>query len=101
ELQRLSAVYEKYQTIPNVKKEAVEECRDNTAGSLRELATTWHKEAQKTGVKETYDLAQYLYKEYIKGFPQEKDIYPMTFYYGELLFKLERFCDAAPVYTEV
>ena len=101
ELQRLSAVWEKYQGMKDVKPAQVEECRDNTAGSLRELATTWHKEAQKTGVKETYDLAQYLYKEYIHRFPKEKDIYPMTFYYGELLYKLEKFCDAAPIYTQV
>ena len=76
--------------MKDVKQEQIDECRDNTGGSLRELATTWHKEAQKTGVKETYDLAQYLYKEYLKQFPKEKDIYPMTFYYGELLFKLEQ-----------
>ena len=101
ELQRLSAVWDKYQGMKDVKQEAVDECRDNTGGSLRELATTWHKEAQKTGVKETYDLAQYLYKEYLKQFPKERDVYPMTFYYGELLFKLERFCDSAPIYTAV
>ncbi len=101
ELERLSAVLEKFKTMAGVKREAVEECRDNTAGSLRELATTWHKEAQKTNVKETYALAQSLYKEYITKFPEEKDVYPMTFYYGELLFKLEKFCDSAPVYTNV
>ena len=101
ELQRLSAVYERTVGMPGVKKEIVDECRDNTSGSLRELATTWHKEAQKTGVKETYDLAQYLYREYLKNFPKEKDIYDMTFYYGELLFKLEKFCDAAPIYTDI
>ncbi|MSP59380.1 MAG: tetratricopeptide repeat protein [Myxococcales bacterium] len=101
ELERLAAVYDKYKGMDGVKKEALEECRDNTAGSLRELATTWHKEAQKTNVKETYALAQSLYREYIEKFPKEKDVYPMTFYYGELLFKLERFCESAPVYTSV
>ncbi len=101
ELERLAAVFEKFKSMEGVKKEAVEECRDNTAGSLRELATTWHKEAQKTNVKETYALAQSLYREYLAKFPKEKDVYPMTFYYGELLFKLEKFCDAAPVYTNV
>ncbi len=107
ELERLAAVYEKFKGMDGVKKEALEECRDNTAGSLRELATTWHKEAQKTNVKETYSLAQSLYKEYIDKFPQEKDVYNMTFYYGELLFKLgslgdqKKYCEAAPVYTRV
>jgi TolA-binding protein len=101
ELQRLSALYEKYSTLPGVRKDQVDECRENTSGMLRELATTWHKEAQQTNVKETYDLAHYLYKEYINRFPMEKDIYPMTYYYGELLWKLERYCDAAPIYTNV
>lgn len=112
ELQRLSAVWEKYQTMPNVKPQQLEECRDDTAGSLRELATTWHKEAQKTKDMATYESAQSLYKEYLKEFPKEKDAYVMTFYYGELLFRLgslvpedqgglQKFCDAAPVYAKV
>lgn len=101
ELQRLAAVYDKYKTIEGVKREAVEECRDNTTGMLRELATTWHKEAQKTNNKDTYNLAQALYKEYRERFPQEKDNYAMSFYYAELQFKLERYCDAAPLYTDV
>ena len=73
----------------------------------RELATVWHKEAQKTNNNDTYALAQYLYKEYLTRFPKEKDVYQMTFYYGELLFKLgsngdnRSYCNAAPVYTKV
>ncbi len=39
----------------------------------RELATIWHKEAQKTNNNDTYALAQYLYKEYLTRFPKEKD----------------------------
>ena len=75
--------------------------------TLRELATVWHKEAQKTNNKDTYALAQYLYKEYLTRFPKEKDVYQMTFYYAELLFKLgsngdnQQYCDAAPIYTKV
>src|SRR5262249_1629281 len=40
-------------------------------------------------------------------FPKEKDAYIMTWYYSELLFKLgtngdnQKFCEAAPVYTQV
>src|SRR5262249_30269333 len=40
-------------------------------------------------------------------FPKEKDIYQMTYYYGELLFKLgsngdnNRYCEAGPIYTKV
>jgi len=110
ELQRLSAVYEQFSDRKDVKKESIDECRDNTAGMLRELATVWHKEAQKTGVMDTYANASDLYKEYIRRFPKEKDSYLMHFWYAELLFKLGSldntaashwYCDAAPIYTDV
>ncbi len=111
ELQRLSAVYEQFRERKDLpKKELLDECRDNTAGMLRELATVWHKEAQKTNVMATYENASDLYKEYIRRFPKEKDSYLMHFWYAELLFKLgsldntpasKWYCDAAPIYTEV
>ena len=75
ELQRLGAVYEKVKDAKGLKKEQLDECRDNTANTLRELATVWHKEAQKTNNNDTYALAQYLYKEYLTRFPKEKDVY--------------------------
>src|SRR4029434_3127680 len=90
-----------------IKKDQLDECRDNTANTLRELATVWHKEAQKTNNNDTYSLAQYLYKEYLNKFPSEKDAYVMTFYYAELLFKLgmngenQKYCEAAPIYSKV
>ena len=49
--------------------------RQRRANTLRELATVWHKEAQKTNNNDTYALAQYLYKEYLTRFPKEKDVY--------------------------
>lgn len=110
ELQRLSAVYEKTSEMKDIKKETLDECRDNTAGMLRELATVWHKEAQKTGVMDTYANASDLYKEYIRRFPKEKDSYLMHYWYAELLFKLGSldttpashwYCDAGPIYTDV
>lgn len=110
ELQRLSAVYERTVGMTGVKKEVVDECRDNTANTLRELATVWHKEAQKTGVPETYANAGDLYKEYLRRFPKERDAYIMTYYYAELLWALgvkdnntssHWYCDAAPIFSDV
>jgi len=108
EVQRLAAVYESFKADPPEKKEALTECRLATGGILRELATIWHKEAQKTQNNETYDLAQYLYREYLERFPNEKDSYLMRFYYAELLFKLgevfgktEYWEGAAGQYTKV
>jgi tetratricopeptide (TPR) repeat protein len=101
EAQRLATVYNESKSIPGVTKNALAECRGNAAAVLRELATTWHREAQKTQNMDTYALAQYLYKEYIDNFPKEKDAYLMTYYYAELLYKLERWPEAAEVYTRV
>jgi TolA-binding protein len=90
EMQRLSAVYELFKggKAKGANENTIAECRNNTADTLRELATVWHREAQKTRNPETYALAQYLYKEYVERFPKEKDAYEMNWYYGELLFKL-------------
>src|SRR5206468_2525089 len=105
--QRLAAVYDKFKDDKKLKAEQLEECKDNTANTLRELATVWHKEAQKTNDNNTYALAHYLYKEYLSKFPKEKDAYVMTWYYSELLFKLgtngdnQKFCEAGPEYTKV
>jgi len=88
EVQRMAAIYEAFKAKPPEKKEALEECRAATGGILREMATIWHKEAQKTQNNETYELAQYLYREYLDRFPNEKDTYQMRFYYAELLYRL-------------
>jgi TolA-binding protein len=90
EMQRLSAVYDRFGRGEQkaAKPNEVAECKNNTADTLHELATVWHREAQKTRNTETYALAQYLYKEYVDKFPKEKDAYDMNWYYGELLFRL-------------
>lgn len=101
ETKRLAAVYSLQKKRGGVRKTALMECRENAAAVLRELATTWHREAQKTQNQDTYGLAQYLYKEYIDTFPKEKDAYVMSFYYAELLFKLEKWDQSADAYTHV
>ena len=98
---RLAAIYHAVKKRGGVKKTALAECRQNSSGVLRELATTWHREAQKTQNIETYALAQQLYKEYLKNFPKEKDAYEMTYYLAELLYKLKRWEESAEVYTKV
>jgi len=101
EAKRLAAVYTAMKGHGGIKKTALAECRSNASGVLRELATTWHREAQKTMNMDTYALAQYLYKEYLDNFPREKDAYTMSFYYSELLYKLEKWQPAAEAYTQV
>jgi tetratricopeptide (TPR) repeat protein len=101
EARRLGAVYQLVAKRGKLRKTALAECRSNASGILRELATTWHQEAQKTQNNATYALAQILYKEYLDRFPNEKDAYVMSFYVAELLFKLEKWMQAAEAYTRV
>jgi len=108
EVERLAAVYAKLRGVRGVPADAVAECREHTADTLRELATVWHKEAQQTGVQSTFELAGALYKTYLNQFHDQKDRYSLLFYYGELLYRLAgfdgqsgRYCEAAPVYSEV
>ena len=101
EARRLGAVYLAVKKRGGMRKTALAECRQNSSGVLRELATTWHREAQKTQNNETYAMAMLLYREYLATFPSEKDAYEMTYYYAELLFKLKRWEPAAEVYTKV
>ncbi|MCB9555094.1 MAG: tetratricopeptide repeat protein [Deltaproteobacteria bacterium] len=101
EVKRLASVYSLLKTRPDMRKTALAECENNASGLLRELATTWHREAQKTQNADTYALAQYLYREYLDHFPKARDAYVMSFYYAELLFKLEKWQQAADAYTHV
>ena len=101
ESRRLAAIYHLLRKSPKAKKSQVAECRENASGVLRELATTWHREAQKTQNVATYALAEQLYKEYLTNFPDVPDAYTMSFYYAELLFKLKRWEPAAAAYSKV
>jgi tetratricopeptide (TPR) repeat protein len=101
EAKRLAQVFLAVKKRGDLKASALAECQSNASGVLRELATTWHREAQKTQNNDTYALAHYLYKEYLDSFPHEKDAYVMSYYYAELLFKLEKWTEAADAYTKV
>jgi len=76
-------------------------CAAATAGVLRELATTWHRECQVTRNLETCRLARHLYAAFLERFPRSKGAYQMAFYHAELLYKLEDWPAAATAYTRV
>jgi tetratricopeptide (TPR) repeat protein len=100
EIERMGAVYDKVVEM-KLKKDQMEECRNAFHDTSKELALIWHKEAQKTKNADTYQLVQYVYREFLKHFPDDKDSYDMNFYFGELLWTLERWKDAAEQYTKV
>src|SRR5450432_564467 len=101
EIERLGAVYDKVGEMKGIKKDQLEECRNTFHDTTKELALIWHKEAQKTKNSDTYALDKYVYKVFLDHFPKDKDAYEMGYYYGELLWTLENWKDAAEQYTKV
>lgn len=68
---------------------------------VQEWTTQYHREAQKTKNDDIYAMAFFLYKNYLETFPESKDVYTMTFFYGELLYKLQQWEEAAAAYERV
>src|SRR5450432_2757816 len=101
EIERMGAVYDKVSSMKGLKKDQMEECKNAFHDTSKELALIWHKEAQKTKNSDTYALDKYVYKVFLDHFPKDKDAYDMSFYYGELLWTLENWKDAAEQYTKV
>ncbi len=81
-------------------KEALEEARDFAERTLRTLAVEWHSEAKKTRDDATFYYAYEMYSDYVTLFPDTKYAYDMHFYFGELLFYLEKYQEAAEQYEK-
>lgn len=70
------------------KKNVKKTCRDNALATIKQMATVWHDEAEKTKLERTYQLAQNAYQVFIDTFPGDKDGYELQYYYAELLWAL-------------
>ena len=68
---------------------------------LRRWAVTYHREAQKTKTADIYAMAYFLYKYYLEAFQNSPKEYEMVFFYGELLYKLQKWEEAAAAYDRV
>lgn len=68
---------------------------------IRSWAVTYHREAQKTKNPDLYAMAYFLYREYLQTFDNPEHHYNMTFFYGELLYKLQKWEEAAEAYENV
>ena len=101
ELKRLGNVYEAMVKKTDVKKDVMNECKNSFHDTSKELALIWHKEAQRTKNADTYQLAGMVYKEFLSHFGQEKDTPEITFYYGEILWQMQAWKEAAETYTKV
>ncbi|MFN3201888.1 MAG: tetratricopeptide repeat protein [Bradymonadia bacterium] len=67
---------------------------------LRGMSTTYHRQARRTKSDKDYGIAYALYKEYTNAFPSGDQSYVMHFYFGELLFELNRWEEAARTYEK-
>jgi len=61
-------------------------CRDETLDTMKQMATVWHDEAEKTKNESTYALAEQAYEGFLKTFPKDKDAYEIQMFYAELLW---------------
>ncbi len=75
--------------------------RMEVEGQLRRWAVTYHREAQKTKTADIYAMAYFLYKFYLEAYRDSPKEYEMTFFYGELLYKLQKWEEAATAYDRV
>ncbi len=69
--------------------------------SLRDLVTSYHKEAQETKSWDTYNLAKGIYAKYLETFPDSLHAYKLRWYYSDILYKMGDFYNAGQQYALV
>lgn len=82
-------------------KATLEYAYDLTESNLRDLVTEYHRDAQKRQDVPTYQLARDIYKKYLDVFTTTDSSYQMRFFYGEVLWSLKEWRNAAEVYDAV
>ncbi len=101
------ATKERFAALPESSAEridaagAIEEAEISSEATLRRLAQEWNREAAKTRRKETKAQSETMYADYLALFSDTDYGLQMRFERADLLFKLERFDDAATGYREV
>ncbi len=85
----------------DMKKDEWARKRAEVEEMIRAWSTTYHREAQKTKNPDLYAMAYFLYKFYLETFRDNAKEYQMTFFYGELLYKLQKWEEAAAAYERV
>lgn len=93
EVERMLALYQKIG--PSAPPDWLAAEKSEVEGELRIIATTWHKEAQKTLDEFTLDQSHHLYREYLRLFPDGEHAYPITMNYAILLYQLKKYDLAA------
>lgn len=82
-------------------KATLEYAYDLTESNLRDLVTEYHRDAQKRQDRPTYELARDIYKKYLDVFTTTDSSYQLRFFYGEVLWSLKEWKNAAVVYDTI
>lgn len=99
----LGDIYDQYALSGKLGLPALQRCQELLLELLRvgALPPTCTRGASEERVREHYERALRLNQELRRRLPRSDESYRHAFYAGEMLFKLERWQDAAEAYTEV
>lgn len=101
ELKRLVTLWAAVKDAKDAEPDRVAKDRKDIEELLRSWAVTMHRQALTTKSDEDYALAYDLYSDYVTHFSDSPNGYEMTFYFGELLYKLKKWEQAAHTYEKV
>jgi len=101
ETKRLVGLFRKMRDEGILKGKKLKKSSQKIREMLREMSTTWHREAQVTKNAEYLPFAYEMYQQYVEAFPDAEDIYVMTFYLAELLYRVGKWRQAAEAYDRV
>ena len=101
ETKRLVGLFTKLRDDGRLKGKKLKKTSGKIREMLRELSTTWHHEAQVTKNNSYLPYAHEMYGMYVAAFPEAEDVYVMTFYLAELLYRIGKWREAAEAYDRV
>lgn len=119
EIERMIDLYHNYRDSQHP-AEALTACKQSAASVLIDLATSWHREAIGTDTQPgtndqgTMEQASALYRLVLKNFPDMEEMefplidkrdwpteYKVSYYYAELLWKMENWGQCGPAFDRV
>ena len=100
-LKRLVTLWKSVKDAADADPKRVQEDHKGIERQLNAMARQYHNQALETKSVADFNTALELYETYVEAFPQEPNSYEMGFYYAELLFRLEKWENAAGAYERV
>lgn len=100
-LKRLVSLWQSAKDAPDADPKRVSEDHKGIELQLNAMARRYHNQALETKSARDFNTALELYATYVEAFPSEATSYEMNFFYGELLYKLQKWAPAAEIYERV